>query len=250
LFEFFCQDGISGPNLHILGPTLSAENTNFVQKKFNDLTKYGYKHNLWKHYKSFLWYGFQLNLDQLHIKEHLKKMLKAFVTRDLPREMKDRSIYLYSHLKRDHQISELPLTIIFQFDGIYRWFEYARARMEHKRKKSLLWKEKSEKRKGTKRELRTTVLIAPAVVTSPGSPLKKQRTNPALDMMEDSAKNCIELSSLEISERIGRSFELNIPGEEKEDFPIIRHQQPPIQNEVTELLEQDQQSKLNMPKCL
>lgn len=46
VFEFFSQDGISNTHLHILGPMLSRENTNLVQQKFNDLTKYGYKHNI------------------------------------------------------------------------------------------------------------------------------------------------------------------------------------------------------------
>jgi len=238
VFEFFSQDGISSPNLHILGPMLSDENTNVVQKKFDDLSKYGYKHNVWKHYKSFLRYGFELNVDQLHIKKHLKKMVITFLTQALPREVQDRSVFLYSHLKRCHHLSELPLTIIFQFDGIFHWYEHARARMEHKRIKSVLQQQQYEERKGKKRELRTA--LASPVVTAQGSPLKKQRRNPTLNIqMENSVGNCVELSSLEISEQIGSSFELIIAPEEKDDVPISSQQQFSFQNEVTELLEED-----------
>lgn len=175
VFEFFSQDGISNTHLHILGPMLSRENTNLVQQKFNDLTKYGYKHNLWRNYKSFLRYGFQVNVDQLHIKEHLKKMIVSFMTKALPQEIKNRAVYLYAHLKRAHDLSELPLTIIFEFDGIYNWYEYARARMEHKRKKSVLQQQKYEERKGRKRLLGEAVPIAPCVITDMGTPRKKAR---------------------------------------------------------------------------
>jgi len=153
VFQFFSQDGISSHHLHILGPMLSRENTNIVQQKFNDFTKYGYKQNLWKNYKSFLRYGFELNVEQLHIKQHLKKKIVTFSTKSLPEETKNRSIYLYAHLRKCYKLSELSVTIIFEFDGIQRWCEYARSRMELKRQKSVMQLERYRELKARKREL-------------------------------------------------------------------------------------------------
>lgn len=175
VFQFFSQDGISSPHLHILGPVLSRDNTNLVQQKFNDFTKYGYKHNLWKNYKSFLRYGFKVNVQELHIKEHLKKMIVTFLTKSLPEEIKDRSVYLYAHLKKFHNLSELPLTIIFQFDGIHRWYEYARSRMELKRQKSVMQQERYKELKGRKRELGKATLITPTVNVQLETSWKKAR---------------------------------------------------------------------------
>jgi len=116
-----------------------------------------------------------VNVDQLHIKEHLKKMIVSFVTKALPQEVKNRAIYLYAHLKISHKLSELPLTIIFEFDGIHHWYEYARARMEHKRKKSVLHQQKCEERKARKRLLAEAAPPAPSADSEPGSPRKKPR---------------------------------------------------------------------------
>jgi len=201
VFEFFSLDGISSIHLHILGPMLSRENTNLVQEKFNDLRKCGYKHNLWKNYKSFLRYGFQVNVHHLNIKEHLKKMIVSFLTKALPQEVKNRAIYLYAHLKSTHQLSELPLTIIFEFGGIHHLFWYARTRMEHKRKKSAVHQQKFLERKARKRLLIEAALTAPSVDTDPQSPLKKQRND---KIVNNNAKanscNYFKQSTIKIAE--------------------------------------------------
>lgn len=233
VFEFFSQDGISSTHLHVLGPMLSRENTNIVQQKFNDLTKYGYKHNLWRNYKSFLRYGFNVNVDQLHIKEHLKKMIISFVTKALPQEVKNRAIYLYAHLKSTHQLSELPLTIIFEFDGIHHWYEYARARMEHKRKKSVLQKQKFEERKARKRFMVEAAPTAASVDTDLGSPRKKPRNGLVLNNNEKATLgNYFKQSTVKITEIKDRGMESHIKLEEKEDLPISLHEQTSTGNEA------------------
>jgi len=233
VFEFFSQDGISSTHLHVLGPMLSRENTNIVQQKFNDLTKYGYKHNLWRNYKSFLRYGFNVNVDQLHIKEHLKKMIISFVTKALPQEVKNRAIYLYAHLKSTHQLSELPLTIIFEFDGIHHWYEYARARMEHKRKKSVLQKQKFEERKARKRLMVEAAPTAASVDTDLGSPRKKPRNGLVLNNNEKATLgNYFKQSTVKITEIKDRGMESHIKLEEKEDLPISLHEQTSTGNEA------------------
>jgi len=92
-------------------------------------------------------YGFEVNVDALHIKAHLKKMINTFLTTSLPVEVKDRSVYLYSLLKKSYQLSDLPLTIIFQFDGTSEYYDHARDRMEIKRKSFLAQQQKYKKRK-------------------------------------------------------------------------------------------------------
>jgi len=173
VFEFFSLEGISSTHLHILGPVLSRENTNLVQQRFNDVTKYGYKHNLWRKYKSFLRYGFEVKVDQLHIKEHLKNVIKKFITKVLPMEVKDRSVYLYAHLKKYYHLSELPLSIIFQYEGTHHLFACARATMEKKRHKALLqlqrWRERNERKK----EESLTIPVVPSEETNLGTPRKK-----------------------------------------------------------------------------
>jgi len=133
---------------------LSLENKQFVQKKFNDFTKYGYKKNLWRNYKSFLRYGFEVDVNQLHVKEHLKQMITKFVTVSLPQEIKDRAVYLYAFLKKYYNLSDLPLTIIFQFNGIFNHYEYARERMEIKRKMFKAQQQRYEERKRRKRDVK------------------------------------------------------------------------------------------------
>lgn len=150
VFDFFSLDGISFPHLCILCPMLSRENTCLVQKKFNDLTKYGYKYNLWKNYKSFLRYGFRVNVNSLSTSKHLKSTIRTFIKGTLPKMEKDQSVFLYAHLTNCHRLSELPLKIIFQFHGIDRSYEYAREKMEKKRQKYALQQKRYLERKGRK----------------------------------------------------------------------------------------------------
>jgi len=172
VFEFFSLGGISTTHLHILGPVLSRENTNLVQQRFNDVTKYGYKHNLWRKYKSFLRYGFEVKVDQLNIKEHLRNVITKFITKVLPMEVKDRSLYLYAHLKKCYHLSELPLSIIFKYEGTHHLFECARATMGKKRQKALLqwqrWRERNERKK----EVSQTIHVVPSEITHLGTPRK------------------------------------------------------------------------------
>jgi len=227
VFQFFSQDGISNLHLHILGPVLSSENTNLVQQRFSDFTKYGYKHNLWKNYKSFLRYGFEVNVEQLQIKEHLKKKIIAFATKSLPEEIKNRSIYLYAHLKRCYNLSELPLTIIFEFDGIKRWCGHARSRMELKRQRSVLQLERYKELKARKQELGKATLITPTLEIQSETSSKKARKNPVLNENEGIDVRCCtkDEPTLKVTAEIYNSSELSIRIEQKEDNETSTNEQ-------------------------
>lgn len=136
VLEYFLLDGISAKNLYILGPTLSTENNELVQQKFNKLWKVGYGHQKLKNYRSLLQYGFKVNLHRLTIKNHLKKYLKVIINHKNPREVKDRAVYLYYYLKMACNICELPITVIFAYAGISEHILFARNRLESKRQKA------------------------------------------------------------------------------------------------------------------
>jgi len=44
-FQYLCMNNVSCTYINILGPSLSQANSQFVQRKFNDFTKYGYQNN-------------------------------------------------------------------------------------------------------------------------------------------------------------------------------------------------------------
>jgi len=64
--------------------------------------------------------------------------------------MKERCVYLSSLLQKFWNLSDLPMTIIFQFLGMGNHYGYAKKRMEFKRKKFLAWQQKYEERKRTR----------------------------------------------------------------------------------------------------
>jgi len=227
VFQFFSQDGISSHHLHILGPVLSRENTNLVQQKFNYFTKYGYKHNLWKNYKSFLRYGFEVNVEQLDIKEHLKKKILTFSTKSLPEEIKNRSIYLYAHLKKCFNLSELPLTIIFEFDGIQRWCGYARSRMELKRQKSVMQLERYRELKAKKREFGKATMITSTLEIQSETSSKNQGKNPVLNDNEGIGprSGTRNAPALKVTAEMDNSSGLSNRTEQKEDYPTSTNEQ-------------------------
>jgi len=154
VLEYFLLEGISANNLYILGPTLSRENNELVQQKFNRLWKLGYQNKKWKYYRSLLRYGFKINVDQLRIKNQVKTSLKDFISRKHPRDMKSRATYLYYHLKVVCNISDLPINTIFEYDGSTEYIVAARMRLEYKRVKAAekkqyrrWWKNRKHKRK-------------------------------------------------------------------------------------------------------
>jgi len=136
VLEYFLLDGISAKNLYILGPTLSRENNELVQSKFNKLWKIGYGYQKITNYRSLLQYGFKVNVGRLTIKNQLKKDLKGFINRKNPREVKERAVFLYYCLKMTCNMSELPITVIFLYAGISEHILFARNRLESKRLKA------------------------------------------------------------------------------------------------------------------
>jgi len=162
IWEFFSQDGISFTHLHMLGPVLSLANTKLVQQRFSNLTKYGYKCSLLNNYKSFLRYGFQVEVDKLKIKEDLRKVIATFTRKALPLEVRNRSLYLYSHLTNCYHLSDLPLQLVFQYEGIDHLFKFVRANLEKRREKILLRRQQYRERVDRKTELDLTTTLVPS----------------------------------------------------------------------------------------
>jgi len=133
VFEYFLVNGISARNLHILGPRLSAANSEVVEYKFSKMCNLGHQNRKWKNYRSLLEYGFKVNVGQLHVKNRLKKSLEVLINQKHPREVKDRALYLYYYLKMACNVSDLPITTIFAYVGISEHITYARNRLESKR---------------------------------------------------------------------------------------------------------------------
>jgi len=153
VLEYFLLEGISAKNLYILGPTLSKENSELVQQKFNRLWKLGYDRKKWKNYRSLLLYGFEINVDRLNIKLQVKESLKEFINQKRPLEVRDRAVYLYYLLKVVCNISDLPINTIFEYDGVTEHIVAARARLEYKRKKRIAMSKRNYWRRRRKRSL-------------------------------------------------------------------------------------------------
>jgi len=205
VLEYFLLEGISANNLYILGPTLSRENNELVQQKFNRLWKLGYRSKKWKYYRSLLRYGFKINVDQLIIKNHVKTSLKEFISRKHPRVMKSRATYLYYHLKVVCNISDLPITTIFAYDGSAEYIVEVRKRLEVKRVKA----ENKERRRWHYRKHKRELELDEEPVKQ-----KKQRTT--------CGSSTSGLQSAETDEVMFEVRTPNVQWDEKENLSPLR----------------------------
>lgn len=161
-WQFFCfeGEGLSLDHLHILGPTMNEENNKFVKRKFQEITKVGYKNRIWHKHKSMLRYGFILEpnkVPELNLKVNVKKMVDKFLRTELPEEFKMRAIFLYRHLKTEHLISDLPLAEIFKYANLHHHWDFARQHVENQRNRERM---KVEGRKERRRSREAQMITA------------------------------------------------------------------------------------------